>query len=76
MSLLGEGERGRPFTWPFLFGSCSNSHKSPNEHWSFVVQRVQSRMSKSFWAVSWPFSFVFLCSELPMQVCPDFDFSL
>ena len=29
---VGEGERGRPFPLPFLFGSCLNAHASPNEH--------------------------------------------
>ena len=35
---VGEGERGRPFPLPFLFGSCLNAHESPNKQWPFVIQ--------------------------------------
>ena len=55
----GEGERGRPFPLPFLFGSCLNAHASPNEHWSFLIQRLQSLLSDLFltFKMSFPFAF-------------------
>ena len=47
---VGEGERG-PFPLPFLFGSCLNAHASPNEHWPFVVQRMEPPLSELFFGI-------------------------
>ena len=46
--LVGEGERGRPFPLPLLLGSCLNANESPNEHWLFVIQRMQSPLLEFF----------------------------
>ena len=53
------GERSRPSPLPFLVGSCLNTHRSPNEHWPFVIQRIQSPHSGLFFALSLPFPFAF-----------------
>ena len=38
---VGETERKRTFSLLLLFGSCLIAHESPNEHWPFMVQRMQ-----------------------------------
>ena len=38
---VGENERKRTFPLLLLFGSCLIAHESPNEHWPFMVQRMQ-----------------------------------
>ena len=47
-----------PFPLPFLFGSCLNAHASPNEHWPFVIQRLQSLFQNCF-GIVFAFSFCF-----------------
>ena len=39
----------------FLFGSCLNAHASPNEHWPWVIQRMQSPLSELCLAFAFPF---------------------
>ena len=53
---VGEGERGRPFPLPFLFGSCLLAHESPHGHWPFVI-RMQSTLSELFLACALPLLF-------------------
>ena len=63
---VGEVERGRPFTLYFFFGSCLNAHESPNEHWPFVIRRMQSLLSDLFWAFQLHLHFTFPLPGAPI----------
>ena len=75
---VGEGERGRPFPLPFLFGSCLKAHESPSEHGPSVIRRMQSPLSElcCFFAFSLPFPFAVPLLASPIASCPRLDFSL
>ena len=62
---VGEGERNRPLPLPFFFGSCVKAHESPSEHWPLVIQRVQSPLGVVFFALYFPFPFVFTLLGAP-----------
>ena len=72
----GEGERDRPFPLSFLFDSCLNAHASPNEHWSLLVQRLQSLLSELFltFTMSFPFVFFFPLFGSPIAELSSFRF--
>ena len=45
---------------------CLNEHASPNAHWPFVVQRMQSPLSELCLAFALPFPFAFPLLEAPL----------
>ena len=67
-----DGERGRPFSLPFLFGSCLNASLRINIGLSW--SNVCSLPSRTCFGICL-FLSLFLCSELQLQVCPRLDFS-